>query len=125
MSAREDAREALGISSEDALESMGVDAEALESVGEAREAALVTIIDCKGRGLNRVDCMMACAVAGIPCTPALRHPHPETRPNAGEGDLFRCSKSVIGPTCSYLYGNGDMCFVIRGSAWVPCTYGGG
>jgi hypothetical protein len=97
-----------------------------EPLGEAADefgAVKVKLIDCKGRGLNNVDCMVVCAEAGIPCPAGLKHPR---KSDGGQGDLFRCSESpFLGRTCSYSYENGDVCFLTTRASWAPCLYPGG
>ncbi len=91
-------------------------------MGEA-EQEVIKLVDCKGRGLNNVDCMIVCAEAGIPCPAGLKHPR---KSDGGMGDLFRRSESpFLGRTCSYQYENGDMCFLTTRASWVPCSYLGG
>jgi hypothetical protein len=91
-----------------------------DRVGEATEA--LTVINCKGLGLDVVECMIRCAEAGIPCTPRLAHPR---KVDAGEGDLFRCGQLGSRKSCTYSYSNGDACAVISGLPWIPCIYTGG
>lgn len=103
-------------------------AEAEESPTEATEDEAVAedaqelkwLVSC--RKLDRVECMIKCAEAGVPCRPS--HDHPYKR-DAGDGNLVGCIKEPK-EICVYHYpSNGDGCFIARATGRAFCVYVGG
>jgi hypothetical protein len=78
------------------------------------------LVNC--RKLDRAECMIKCAEAGVPCRPSYKHPY---KRNAGNGNLTGCIKKPK-EICVYHYpSNGDGCFVVRKTDRAYCVYVGG
>ena len=81
-------------------------------IGEAQEE--IKIVTCPED--DPVECMIRCSIAGIPCTPQIKHPY---HPERGVGKLVRCAE-LVKKFCTYRFDDGEECAVFRGAPWIPC-----
>lgn len=79
------------------------------------------IIVCKKKAWG-VDCMIACAEAGLSCPAGWEHPF---KPEVGMGLLWKSSGDPGDEVCKYVYDNGDECTWRRKTKFKACKYGGG
>jgi hypothetical protein len=61
--------------------------------------------------------MIRCGIAGIACTPQIRHPH---YPDRGTGKLVRCAE-LLKKFCTYRFDDGEECAVFSGISLVLCV----
>lgn len=83
------------------------------AIGEAADD--LKLVTCPDN--DPVECMIRCGIAGIPCTPRIRHPY---HPDRGDGGLVRCAE-LVRQFCTYRFDDGEECAVFRGAPFIPCT----